>query len=71
MSTPAEQLKTIIDFRKRSGAPIATMGRRRAMDEAAAKLNRFQTLISLIVSAQTRDPVTTKAGENLDTLRGV
>lgn len=70
MWTPVEQLKAIIDSRKRSGAAMATMSWSELMDPAEAKLHRFQTLIGLMISAQTKDAVTTKAVENLQTLRG-
>lgn len=63
--TPSEQLKAIIEFRKKSSAPVDTMGASKVGDKKDEKIYRFQTLIGLMLSAQTKDEKTSEAVENL------
>jgi endonuclease-3 len=71
MTTSVEQLKIIIiDLLKCSGLAVGALSCCEVTDPAAAKLHRFQTLVGLMLSAQTKDPVTMKVIENLATLRG-
>ena len=70
MSTPVDQLRALIAFREKSEAPVDTMGCSKVGDKTDPKLYRFQTLIALMLSAQTKDPITAKAVENLRTLKG-
>lgn len=64
-STPVEQLKAIIEFRKTSTAPVDTMGASKVGDSADEKTYRFQTLIGLMLSPQTKDEITSEAVKNL------
>lgn len=64
-STPIEQLKAIIEFRKSNTAPVDTMGASKVGDKKDEKLYRFQTLIGLMLSSQTKDEVTSEAVKNL------
>lgn len=70
MSTPVEQLQALIDYRAKNQAPVDTMGCSKVGDTSDPKLYRFQTLIALMLSAQTKDQITAKAVENLRTLEG-
>jgi endonuclease-3 len=70
MSTALSQLEAILEFRKHKTAPVDTMGCSKLGDTNDAKLYRFQTLISLMLSAQTKDELTAKAVGNLKTLPG-
>lgn len=69
-SLPVKQLKSIIAFRASSDAPVDTMGCSQLGEKSEPKLYRFQTLIGLMLSAQTKDQVTSQAIENLKTLKG-
>ncbi|KAH0787721.1 DNA glycosylase [Histomonas meleagridis] len=69
-SLPVKQLKEIIKFRAKSAAPVDTMGCSKLGDLSNPKLFRFQTLIALMLSAQTKDMITSQAVENLKTLEG-
>lgn len=69
-SLPVRQLNAIIAFRRSSGAPVDTMGCSQLGDRGDEKLFRFQTLIALMLSAQTKDEVTAQAVANLRTLPG-
>ncbi|KAG5510508.1 hypothetical protein JKF63_06805 [Porcisia hertigi] len=54
------------DYRKHLPAPVDTMGCHRLRDECAPKeVQRFQTLVALMLSAQTKDVVTAAAMETL------
>ncbi|OHT05554.1 HhH-GPD superfamily base excision DNA repair protein [Tritrichomonas foetus] len=64
-STPSEQLKTLIEFRKKSFAPVDTMGCSKVGDKSDPKTYRFQTLMGLMLSAQTKDEITAEAIQNL------
>ena len=64
-STPIEQLKAIIEFRKSSIAPVDTMGASKVGDKSDEKIYRFQTLIGLMLSSQTKDEITSDAVKNL------
>ena len=64
-STPIKQLQALIEFRKTSTAPVDTMGSGEVGDKSDPKLYRFQTLISLMLSAQTKDEYTAEAIGNL------
>lgn len=64
-STPVEQLKAIIEFRKTSTAPVDTMGASKVGDSTDEKTYRFQTLIGLMLSPQTKDEITSEAVKNL------
>ena len=64
-STPIEQLKAIIEFRKSSIAPVDTMGASEVGDKSDEKIYRFQTLIGLMLSSQTKDEITSDAVKNL------
>jgi endonuclease-3 len=70
MSTPIDQLRTLIEFRRQSEAPVDTMGCSKVGDQTNAKVYRFQTLIGLMLSAQTKDAITSKAVNSLKTLKG-
>lgn len=63
--TPSEQLKAIIQFRKKTLAPVDTMGASKVGDTKDEKIYRFQTLIGLMLSAQTKDEKTSQAVKNL------
>lgn len=63
--TPTDQLKAIIEFRKTSSAPVDTMGASKVGDKKNEKTYRFQTLIGLMLSAQTKDEINSQAVENL------
>ncbi|KAK8889077.1 alpha,alpha-trehalase nth1 [Tritrichomonas musculus] len=63
--TPSEQLKAIIEFRKKNTAPVDTMGASKVGDKKDEKIYRFQTLIGLMLSSQTKDEVTSEAVKNL------
>jgi endonuclease-3 len=67
MSSPVDQLNAIIAFRSTNEAPVDTMGASQVGDKDDPKLYRFQTLIGLMLSAQTRDEITSKAVLNLRT----
>lgn len=69
-ASPIDQLNALIEFRKEFAAPVDTMGCSKLGDTENEKLYRFQTLIALMLSAQTKDQVTSKAMENLRTLKG-
>ncbi|KAI9016071.1 DNA glycosylase [Hyaloraphidium curvatum] len=64
-----EKTWTIIDqFRKENPAPVDSMGCERLGDSTAdPKAFRFQTLVALMLSSQTKDPVTAQAMTNLRT----
>jgi endonuclease-3 len=70
MSTPVDQLRALIEFRRESNAPVDTMGCSKVGDTTDPKIYRFQTLIALMLSAQTRDEMTAKAIDSLKTLKG-
>lgn len=70
MSSPVEQLKALIEFRKGSEAPVDTMGCSKLGDTMDPKLYRFQTLIALMLSAQTKDQTTSQAIERLKEMKG-
>ncbi|KAG2184443.1 hypothetical protein INT43_000352 [Umbelopsis isabellina] len=58
--------EAIREYRKTSLAPVDTMGCERLGDvKADDKTFRFQTLVSLMLSSQTRDPITAAAMQNL------
>ncbi|KAJ2958338.1 hypothetical protein NQZ79_g6044 [Umbelopsis isabellina] len=58
--------ETIREYRKTALAPVDTMGCERLGDvKADDKTFRFQTLVSLMLSSQTRDPITAAAMQNL------
>ncbi|KAG9035380.1 DNA N-glycosylase and apurinic/apyrimidinic (AP) lyase [Tulasnella sp. JGI-2019a] len=67
-----EKVYNIIkDMRKEIVAPVDTMGCASAMlEEAEPKIQRFGTLISLMLSSQTKDAVTSQALANLRTALG-
>lgn len=64
-ATPVDQLQAIIEFRKDSIAPVDTMGSSKVGDKGDEKLYRFQTLVGLMLSAQTKDEITSQAVDNL------
>ena len=65
-----EQLKKIIEFRKTHLAPVDTMGSDKLADKGDPKLERFQTMIAMILSTQTKDQMTASAMENLKKMNG-
>ena len=70
MGDHLSQLKTLIEFRKKNPAPVDTMGchvQGTAEDPAD---QRFQILIGLMLSSQTRDQMTNQAMNNLKQLKG-
>ena len=67
---PVTQLKALIEFRKHNEAPVDTMGCHTLGETERPNIYRFQTLISLILSAQTRDQQTSKAVKNLQQMKG-
>ena len=74
MSQSAEesikQLKALIEFRKTHKAPVDTMGCGCTSEKLDPKTERFQTLISLMLSSMTKDQQTTKAVQNLQKMKG-
>ncbi|RPA83037.1 DNA glycosylase [Ascobolus immersus RN42] len=63
-----EMFNRVREMRKLSLAPVDTMGcERLALDTVSAKDKRFQTLISLMLSSQTKDTVNAIAMNNLQT----
>ncbi|KAK8835979.1 alpha,alpha-trehalase nth1 [Tritrichomonas musculus] len=62
---PSEQLKAIIEFRKTYKAPVDMMAPSRINDEKDDRIYRFQTLIGLMLSSQTKDEITLQAIKNL------
>jgi endonuclease-3 len=70
LSKALSQLTAIIEFRKHMSAPVGTMGCSKLGDTSDAKLYRFQTMIALMLSSQTKDELTSKAIRNLKTLPG-
>ena len=68
--TSLEQLKTLIEFRKNFEAPVDQMGCAYLGDKIDPKTYRFQTLIALMLSSQTKDQETSKAINKLKTLPG-
>jgi endonuclease-3 len=61
-----EQLAAIRAMRRSQDAPVDTKGCERCADPSAPPaVQRFQTLVSLMLSSQTKDPVTWQAMENL------
>lgn len=61
----------INDMRKSGGAPVDTIGCDRLYDPHASRSHqRYQILLSLMLSAQTRDQVTAAAMERLKALKG-
>lgn len=65
-----EQLKQIAKYRETHSAPVDTQGCDVVGDTSDPKTYRFQTLIALMLSSQTKDPITSKAVERLRTLPG-
>ena len=65
-----KQLKKIIEFRKTHKAPVDTMGCGCTSEKNDPKSERFQTLISLMLSSMTKDQETTKAVKNLQKMEG-
>ncbi|CAG7785023.1 unnamed protein product [Allacma fusca] len=65
-------LENIKQMRIGKDAPVDTMGCERTMeDNVAPKVRRFQTLLSLMLSSQTKDPVTYAAMERLKSGRSL
>ncbi|KAL7271495.1 alpha,alpha-trehalase nth1 [Rhizina undulata] len=61
-----EMYDCVKEMRSRISAPVDTMGcERLAEDDASPKVKRFQTLIALMLSSQTKDTVTAVAMRNL------
>ncbi|KAI9144016.1 DNA glycosylase [Paraphysoderma sedebokerense] len=60
-----EQFTKIKEFRKTVQAPVDTMGCERLAEEGDEKTFRFQTLVSLMLSSQTKDTVNAVAMKNL------
>jgi len=61
-----EQLKGIQEMRKSRDAPVDTMGCERCHDhDALPNIQRYQILVSLMLSSQTRDEVTSAAMSRL------
>jgi endonuclease III len=59
----------IAQFRSKYKAPVDTFGcDRLASEDVSTEEYRFQTLVSLMLSPQTRDPVTAEAMRNLQAL---
>lgn len=59
-------IQNIREMRLKNPAPVDTMGCAKSSDQAATpKVQRFQTLISLLLSSQTKDEVTFAAMERL------
>ena len=65
-----KQLKKIIEFRKTHEAPVDTMGCGCNSEQIDPKTERFQTLISLMLSSQTKDQITSEAVRNLQKMDG-
>ena len=65
-----DQLKKIIEFRKKHEAPVDTMGCGCNSEQIDPKTERFQTLISLMLSSQTKDQITSEAVQNLQKMKG-
>ncbi|KAG5506547.1 hypothetical protein JIQ42_06799 [Leishmania sp. Namibia] len=62
----AQLFARLEDYRKHLPAPVDTMGCHRLRDENAPKeVQRFQTLVALMLSAQTKDVVTAAAMDSL------
>ncbi|KAI8968377.1 DNA glycosylase, partial [Mycotypha africana] len=58
----------LAEFRKKEEAPVDTMGCERLADlDADPKVQRFQTLVSLMLSSQTKDTVTSAVVRKLQT----
>ncbi|KAI9274448.1 DNA glycosylase [Phascolomyces articulosus] len=58
----------IREYRKTAPAPVDTMGcERLAEEQVPEKVQRFQTLVSLMLSSQTKDTVTSAAVKTLQT----
>ncbi|XP_034044319.1 endonuclease III-like protein 1 [Thalassophryne amazonica] len=61
-----EQLHCVREMRRGRDAPVDTMGAERCCDPAApAHVRRFQVLVSLMLSSQTKDQVTSAAMQKL------
>jgi len=66
MNTITNQIRLIEQMRKLEDAPVDTMGCHMLAEESAGpKTHRFQTLIALMLSSQTKDQVTAAAMEKL------
>ncbi|CAG9569566.1 putative endonuclease III [Leishmania major strain Friedlin] len=62
----AQLFARLEDYRKHLKAPVDTMGCHRLRDETAPKeVQRFHTLVALMLSAQTKDVVTAAAMDTL------
>ncbi|XP_067114944.1 endonuclease III-like protein 1 [Osmerus mordax] len=60
------QLRNVREMRKENDAPVDKMGAEQCYDEhAPAEVRRFQVLVSLMLSSQTRDEVTAGAMRRL------
>ncbi|KAI8904094.1 DNA glycosylase [Gorgonomyces haynaldii] len=55
----------IEEYRKANQAPVDTVGCERLADNMDPKVFRFQALVALMLSSQTKDPVTADAVERL------
>ena len=65
-----EQLKKIIEFRETHHAPVDTMGCLSIIEKDNPKIRRFQLLIALMLSSQTKDQYTSAAMGNLRNIEG-
>lgn len=65
-----QQLKAFVEYRKKHEAPVDTMGCHMLGEREDPKVYRFQTLISLMLSSQTKDIETHKAMERLKGIDG-
>ena len=64
-----EQLDNIVKMREKRDAPVDSMGCERCSDtEAPPRIQRFQTLVSLMLSSQTKDQITHAATKRLLTI---
>lgn len=65
-----KQLKTLIEYRKTHLAPVDTMGCDITAEKINPKDHRFQILISLMLSSQTKDQMTHAAALKLQKIEG-
>ncbi|EAY16825.1 HhH-GPD superfamily base excision DNA repair protein [Trichomonas vaginalis G3] len=65
-----KQLHTLIEYRKSHPAPVDTLGCGTQSEKVDPKTERFQTLISLMLSSMTKDQQTSAAVRKLQQMEG-